>query len=217
MRKFKETNRTEFNTLNDIENYLMKRIQELTSLACDEKHKNPFIFADIACICDLVSYLPYSDQQMQKWRKNGNDCVSERYKQFLNDYVFIGNNGNYDLGSLFYHSVRCGIDHSFSVWSNKNKQIMILLSHGKNGFPEEAEIENKSGCKHPGIIFHAIDVIDLLKQAVGKIFNDARIDRNLASQIIKRFNKKKPIAVMYEEISLPSVIATIPPVSGSQI
>lgn len=210
MRKFKETNRTEFNTLNEIENYLTKRIQELTSLACDEKHKNPFIFADVACICDLVSYLPYSDQQMRNWH----DAVSPRYKQFLNDYVF-SKNGNYDLGSLFYQRVRCGIDHSFSVCSDKNQQVMVLLSHGINGSPEEVEVEDKYGCKYPGIIFHAIDVIDLLKQAIEKIFNDARLDVNLATQLIKRFNKKKPIAVLYKEISpILSITANTPPVSG---
>ena len=125
--------------------------------------------------------------------------MTPRYKQFLNDYVFAGHNLKYNLGDLFYRRVRCGLDHSFSTGSGKNKQeIIVLLDHEEYGFPEEVKIKKKDKTICIGIVFNSLDMIELLKMAIVKIFDKANLDNNLKQQIITRFNDKNPLSTIYK-------------------
>jgi hypothetical protein len=184
-----------FDNVLKIKQYLDERIIELEKLATDENHKNPYVFMGISALFDLLSNLPYSDEQMSIWR----NYVSPRYIQFLNDYVFDEIQQNFsqsiNLGELFYKRVRCGLDHSFSTG---NEQYRVLLSHENNAIPEEVELHNCNGIIEYGIHFTALSVLNVLKHAINKLFNE--IEQRIISdiQVIQRFSEKKPLSKFYE-------------------
>lgn len=184
-----------FNTIKQIQDYLFKRISELRKLSVDENQENPYIFMGISAIFDLLSFLPYSNTQMKKW----NNKVSIRYKQFLKDYVFDNINTNLNLSELFYKRVRCGLDHSFSVGSDK---IYVLLSHERSINPEEICIKDINGNLENGVIFKAFGMVDLLIHSISKIFNEVNNGKISQQQIINRFCEKKPLSRTYKDIEI---------------
>lgn len=202
MRQIKEKSRIYLNNIHDIEEYLVDRVEELEKLAEDKNHKNPIVFMGLSSIFDLLSYLPYTDNQMNKWKnKNGVDKVSPRYKAFLSDYVFdscnIQNLTSKDLADMFYKYVRCGLDHAFST--SGNRQFRVLLDHEKTTIPELVEIVDKSGnVIENGIIFYAIGTVNLLRHAVMKILKEVNNNKLLEQQIIRRLSIKKPLTRNYE-------------------
>lgn len=184
-----------FDNVLKIKQYLDKRIIELEKLATDKNHENPYIFMGISAFFDLLSNLPYSNEQMNNW----NNRVSPRYKQFLKDYVFDEIQQNFsqsiNLGELFYKRVRCGLDHSFSTGDSHYR---VLLSHENNVIPEEVELHNCNGTIEYGIHFTALSVLNVLKHAINKLFNE--IEQGIISdiQVIQRFSRKKPLSKFYE-------------------
>lgn len=163
-----------FDSTVKIEKYLNERVAELRKLANDNNHKNPYVFMGISAIFDLLSYLPYDNTQMNKWKdKKGNDKVSERYKQFLKDYVFdvIQSKFSVPLNELFYNRVRCGLDHAFSTHENnkpkKNLKCRVLLSHEQTSI-EEVNLQNADRTIEHGIQFTACAMVKLLEESIQK-------------------------------------------------
>lgn len=200
MRMLEVDEEISFNTIEQIRNYLFKRITELRKLSIDKNQENPYIFMGISSIFDLLSFLPYSDIQMNNWKdKKGHDRVSIRYKQFLKDFVFDNINTNLNLNELFYKRVRCGLDHSFSVG---NGEIYVLLSHEQSINPEEIYIKDVNGNLENGVIFKASGMVDLLIHSIFKIFNEVNEGKISQQQIINRFREKKPLSRTYKDIEI---------------
>lgn len=207
MRTLEVDEEISFNTIEQIRNYLFKRITELRKLSIDKNQENPYIFMGISAIFDLLSFLPYSDTQM----KNCKNKVGIRYKQFLKDYVFDNINTNLNLNELFYKRVRCGLDHSFSVGSG---EIYVLLSHEQSMNPEEIRIKDINGNLENGVVFKAFGMVDLLIHSIFKIFNEVNEGKISQQQIINRFREKKPLSRTYKDIEIQ---VYSPCASGSDI
>ena len=186
-----------FDSTAKIEKYLNERVTELRKLADDNNHENPYVFMGISAIFDLLSYLPYDNTQMNKWKdKNGNDKVSERYKQFLKDYVFDGIQPKFSvpLNELFYKRVRCGLDHAFSTHDNKST-CRVLLSHEQTSI-EEVNLQNADGTIEHGVLFTACDMVTLLEKSIQNIFKLVNSGK-IRHSIIDRFKDKKPLNKFY--------------------
>jgi len=207
MRTLEVDEEISFNTIEQIRNYLFKRITELRKLSIDKNQENPYIFMGISAIFDLLSFLPYSDTQMKNWKNK----VGIRYKQFLKDYVFDNINTNLNLNELFYKRVRCGLDHSFSVGSG---EIYVLLSHEQSMNPEEIRIKDINGNLENGVVFKAFGMVDLLIHSIFKIFNEVNEGKISQQQIINRFREKKPLSRTYKDIEIQ---VYSPCASGSDI
>ncbi len=195
MRTLEVDEEISFNTIEQIRNYLFKRITELRKLSIDKNQENPYIFMGISAIFDLLSFLPYSDTQMKIWKNK----VGIRYKQFLKDYVFDNINTKLNLNELFYKRVRCGLDHSFSVGSD---EIYVLLSHEQSINPEEIRIKDINENLENGVMFKAFGMVDLLIHSIFKIFNEVNEGKISQQQIINRFSEKKPLSRTYKDIEI---------------
>ncbi|MCC6412924.1 MAG: hypothetical protein IT270_14765 [Saprospiraceae bacterium] len=181
--------------LEDIHRYYKDRLDELTKYASEG---DPWVFILLA------AFIEY----MVKITSNKDETNSNDYKDFIKHYLslvnvqyrdFTFNQGTQDLPAQMYHTLRCGVIHSFSMIPDKistkygGRPRSILLAHRKNG-KIHLSVHIEDGMD--SVIFTAEDFLDDIKKLVEVIFIEkATNDANLKNNIIDWFNKYQPIGI----------------------
>lgn len=180
-----------------IEQYFLDRVGELKTLAT---RGDPWVFA---CATSFIEYLAKMHL--------GKTTTASDYKAFLRDVFFKAcpayasftfASGSSDLDIQMYHTLRCGLVHSFSLIADqkarsaKGRDRSILLAHRKNGAVHlRAKIDNRRRPKIDAVVFTAEDFVDDIETATKYLFQQARKptpDGRLLKANIKSWTKAHP-------------------------
>lgn len=165
---------------------MLDRAIELKSLA---ERGDPWFFLCASSYLEYLAKLTY-----------GKSTTQTDYKQFLKDYffqvcpnylAFRYSNGNNDLEVQMYHTLRCGIVHSFSMIADAQavnrggRHRSILLAHRHSGKTHlSSYVNNRHKPKVDAAIFVAEDFAEDIEKATKFVFALSR-KHNAAGTTLK--------------------------------
>jgi len=173
-------------TIEQAEQYFADLVEVLNKMC--QYDQSPWVFVCASTMIEYLSKLRY-----------GRAGIAG-YLDFINSYMpasyrsFTYKSGVRDLPAQMYYVLRCGIVHSFSLVpdqtsaSNGGRIRSIALSH------DELHLSSFSSVKAPdACCLRADTFITDLKEAIKKLFEDARNTPRLRPRVETRLNAHPPI------------------------
>ena len=170
----------------EIRSYCLARLSELRPIIVGG---TPWGFLGLSAYVDFLAKLAWdADLKSPGYKDFFKLCFPDRYSDFT--YA----SGRKDLPEQFYHVLRCGICHSFSLvpdaqsQSNGGRYRSILISHDGIDESDGRAYAHLSGYRKAGMdaaILVGGTLCDDLVRVVDKMFLDSSIQQNAESWVSK--------------------------------
>jgi hypothetical protein len=185
-------------SLNGIYDYSLARAQELQKMS---REKAAWFFLCASAFIDFLARLTSKKSGSTQYKAFIEQFMPERYS------TFVYQDGTNDLPKQMYHTLRCGILHSFSFVPDEDskkrgaRERSIVLTQ-KSREPQLRHLQNYPSGELDAACFVAEDFANDIMETVHRIFKDAQKKPQLKNCIISRYTSHPPLQSIAPEINV---------------